>query len=233
MPEAPVHKLKKQEILWLSDHKCIHRHSYLSHYSCFLREVADKNKWEPGSNIPIPHRVGFFDIEASGLKANFGIMLCYCIKDSESDKIYEYCISKKEMEKDLDKKVIQHCVEDLSRFDRIVTYFGSRFDFPFTRTRAVYHNLYFPHYKELLHTDLFFVIRNRFSLGRKSLESAYNMLVGESHKTHYGRDYWVKALTGNEEALSYILDHCHWDVRDLEELYNKVEGFSMRRDLSI
>jgi len=461
--------------------------------------VADKYEWEAGTNIPIPHRVGFFDIEASGLKANFGIMLCYCIKDSESDKIYEYCISKKEMEKDLDKKVIQHCVEDLSRFDRIVTYFGcvtpghrvltsdlrwvpvetlqegdtllsfdeesnefwhkrkyakstvvhnipiqkeifeirledgttleatedhpwlvkrgqgsrssdkegywkfrktnelqhfnckepslfkllptwdtlksyeagyvsafvdgegsigqpkkseersdyglsviasqnegavldrylsslkdigyesstsrydpsnrkcvavqirggkanvlkflgevrpqklskldinkigiihqygepipivsikskgigtvmglgvsngtyivegfgshnSRFDFPFTRTRAVYHNLYFPHYKELLHTDLFFVIRNRFSLGRKSLESAYNMLVGESHKTHYGRDHWVKALTGNEKALSYILDHCRWDVKDLEELYYKVENFSMKRDMSI
>jgi len=33
--------------------------------------------------------------------------------------------------------------------------------------------------------------------------------------------------------LSYILDHCRRDVLDLEELYNVIQDFAMKRDLSI
>jgi uncharacterized protein YprB with RNaseH-like and TPR domain len=59
------------------------------------------------------------------------------------------------------------------------------------------------------------------------------MLVGTSHKSHFGRDYWVKAMQGDKESLDYIWEHNKWDVKDLETLYNKVSDFSMRTDRSI
>ena len=34
---------------------------------------------EPVIDKPINERIGFFDIEASNLKATFGYMFCYCI----------------------------------------------------------------------------------------------------------------------------------------------------------
>jgi len=233
MANAPVGKLKKKEIVWLGNHKCKHGHTYLEHYSCFTSEIASKHEWEPGSNIPIPHRIGYFDIESTGFQADFSIMLCYCIKDSMSDKIYGRCINRKEMQKDLDYNIVKSCIEDLKKFDRVVTYYGTGFDLPFLRTRALYHNLDFPGYSELLHTDAYYIVRNKFKLSRSRQGTASNILVGEARKTQYGRDQWTKALTGDKVSLGYIYDHCQKDTMDLEDLYNKIQKFSMRSDKSI
>jgi len=233
MPVAPVHKLKKQEIIWLSRHYCKHSHDYLSHYSCFLREIADKHEWEPGKNIPIPHRIGFFDIENFGFKADFGIMLSYCIKDSESDKIYGRHVTKKELETCADEKLVRECVKDLERFDRIVGFYSTKHDIPFVRSRAVFHKIPFPAIHSLCHTDVYYIIKHKFKLSRNSQQTAYNILVGESHKTHWGRDHWIKALRGDAESLSYILEHNKIDVLELEELYYAVSEYALRSDKSI
>lgn len=234
MPIAPVSKLKKSEIVWLANHYCKHSHTYLEHYNCYLAEVVKNPLFQKkrGEDIPMSQTIGYFDIESSNLKANFGIMFCYCIKDSESNKIYERLITKKEIETCLDKKVVQQCIKDLKRFDKIVTYYGTRFDLPFVRTRALYHKIPFPFYKELLHTDVYYMVRNKFCLHRNRLEVAYNALIGDSKKTHFN-EAWLKAMTGNKKALKYILSHCRIDVRELEELHKTVENFTMRSDRSI
>jgi uncharacterized protein YprB with RNaseH-like and TPR domain len=234
MALAPVSKLKKQEIIWLASHKCKHNHTYLDHYSCFMSEIAEKYKWEPGSNIPIPHRIGFFDIESTGFQGDFSIMLCYSIKDSESDKIYSDCVTAKDLKGDLDKRILINCIRDMKIFDRIVGFYSSKFDLPFCRTRAVYWNLNFPKYSELLHTDVYYIIRHKFKLSRNRQQTAHNILVGnETRKTHFGRDAWIKSMTGDKKSLDYILDHNKKDVLDLEELYYKVIDFSRKTNTSI
>ena len=160
-------------------------------------------------------------------------MYCYCIKDSQSDRIYQKIVNKRTLAKDLDKHVIEGCIKDLKKFDRIVTFYGAKFDLPFVRTRATYWQLPFPFYKTLLHTDIYYIVRNKFRIHSNRLETAYNTLVGKSRKTHFGRDYWIRAMQGDKESLSYILDHCRRDVLDLEELYNVIQDFAMKRDLSI
>ena len=57
---APVHRLKKIEIVWLAKHKCKHGHTYLEHYNCYLKEMPDGR---------IQEKVGFLDIETTGLDA--------------------------------------------------------------------------------------------------------------------------------------------------------------------
>ena len=218
---APVTRLKKKEIVWLNRHKCKHGHTYLSHYECYLKEN------------PLSEKIGYFDIEASGLQANFGIMLCYCIKVGGKKKILERVITAEELRTCLDKKVVEQCVKDLEGFDRIVTFYGKRFDFPFLRTRAVHMDIPFFNYGELIHEDLYFNIRYKFKLHSNRLENACRVLLGKTDKTHLDPNYWLRALQGDKESLDYILQHCRYDVKDLEKLYGKVYQFTRKTDTSI
>ena len=216
-----MHKIKKSELVWMNNHTCVHGHTYISHYNCYLLE-------NPGNG-----RIGYFDIETSNLKANMGIVYSYCIKDSKSDKIYERCITKKEiLSKDIDKPVIKQMIEDLKKFDRIVTYYGTRFDIPFIRTRAMIHDLPFPAYGDMIHTDLYFIVRNKFQLTRNSLAVACAVLLGDSFKTMIDYTYWMRAMQGDEKALGYILEHNRYDVIDTERLYNKVIDFKKYSETS-
>ena len=236
MAIAPVGKLKKKEIEWLGSHYCqAHRHTYLEHYNCFLNEVVKDKSWEPkrGTNMPIPHRIGFFDIENFGFRADFGIMLSYAIKDSESDNILGRPITKAELLSCADEKLVRDCVRDLKKFDRIVGFYSTKHDIPFTRSRAVFHKIPFPPIRSLLHTDVYYIIKHKFKLSRNSQQTAYNILVGESHKTHWGRDHWIKALRGDADSLFYIFEHNKIDVLELEELFYAVDEFTLRTDRSI
>lgn len=234
MPVAPVNKLKKKEIEWLGNHYCHCGHTYLEHYSCFLREVAQGKQWTVGKDkLPIPQNIGFFDIENFGFKADFGILLSYCIKDSESDNILGRHITKKELNTCGDEALVRDCVRDLKKFDRIVGFYSTKHDIPFIRSRAVFHKIPFPSVRSLLHTDVYYIIKHKFKLSRNSQQTAYNILVGESHKTHWGRDHWIKAIRGDEKSLEYILEHNKIDVLELEALFYTVDEFSLRSDKSI
>lgn len=220
--KAPVHRLKKIEIIWLANNYCkVHKHDYLQHYSCFLKEN------------PNQERVGFLDIEASNLDADFGIMLSYCIKDANSSKIWEGIVDKKGLDKYLDKQVVTKCIEDMQKFDRVVTYYGMRFDLPFIRTRSIVHGIDFPNYSSLVHTDVYFMARNKLKLSSNRLENVSRIVLGETNKTRIDAKYWVKALRGDKKSLNYILEHNRYDVIDLEKVYNKLLNFSNKTNTSI
>ena len=202
-------KFKKSEIIWLNDHHCKHHHTYLEHYNCFLAERPDQK------------RTGLIDIEATNLKADFGIVLCYCIKELGVDKIHEAVITKRDlsMKGYLDKRVMRKCIEDMKRFDLLVGYYSTGFDIPFLRTRALAHKLSFPPFGSIHHKDIYYIIRNRFQLSSSRLENASRVLLGHSDKTRIDSEKWILALQGNTHALKYIIEHCRNDVRDLEKLY--------------
>lgn len=219
----PVHRLKKDEIVWLNSHKCSHGHTYLSHYNCFITENPSKAK------------IGFIDIEASNLKANFGIILCYCIKVANEDKIYESCITKKEATQAEfpDKRLVQQLVTDIEQFDLLYGFYSTKFDLPFIRTRAISNGLAFPTFGSIKHKDIYYVVKNKFSLHSNRLEVACNELVGSSDKTHFDGNIWRTAVQGRKESLQYILEHCRADVCDLEKLTNKILEFAYPQVKSI
>lgn len=218
MALAPVHRLSKKEIVWLSQHRCKHRHTYLDHYSCYLEEVKPKE------------RIGYLDIECSNLNADYGIIFSYCIKPRGDDNILYRVITKGELKKCLDREVVKSLINDISQFDRIVTFYGTKFDIPFCRTKAVYHGLDFPEYGQLMHTDLYYTMKHKFKLSSNRLENSCRVLLGKTQKTRLDPIHWIKALQGDEESLEYILEHNKYDVIDLELLHDKIEGF--RRPVS-
>lgn len=221
---TPIHRLKKTEIVYLATHNCEHKHTYLTHYACYLRDHPDLE------------RLGFLDIEASNLDADFGIILSWCIKDANSKKIHEGRITRHDIESaeagDEDKRVVQELVGNLKYFDHVVTYYGTKFDIPYIRTRAVACGVDFPVFGTLKHTDLYYIVRHRFKLSSNRLENACRVIMKKTQKTRIDSKFWRGGARGDEASLAYILDHNRKDVLDLEALYQKVILFSRKVERS-
>lgn len=180
--------------------------------------------------------MGFLDIETSNLDADFGIILSYCIKDSLSPTILEGVITKKDIEAakagDEDKAVVIALVEDMQKFDRLVTYYGARFDIPYIRTRAMITNVEFPPFGSILHKDLYDVIKRKMRLSSNRLENACRQLLGKTEKTRFDGRYWRAGSRGDKKSLEFILDHNRKDVLDLEKLYNKTIQYVRKTNTS-
>jgi len=172
---------------------------------------------------PEKTRLGFFDIETTHLRANFGVMLTYCILDDATDKIFSRTITREEILHPAvrDRQVIKSLIDDLKHYDTIVTFYGTRFDIPFSRTRALIHGFDFPHHGTLKHKDVYYTVRHKFSLHSNRLENACRTLVGSTGKTSLLPDVWQRAAYGDPRALKYIVEHCKEDVKDLKRLYYK------------
>jgi len=220
---APITRLTKAEIVWLHKHRCkAHRHTYLAHYNCYLKEIGREEK------------IGFLDIEASNLKANFGIMLSYCIKPKGKRKILYGLITRKDLEAgDLDKRIVEQCIRDMLRFDRVVGYYSKRYDVPFIRTRALFWGLDFPEYREMYHSDVYDMAKKHLCLHSNRQAVVCETILGKTLKTRIDPGHWIKALQGDKVALAYILDHNKKDVKDLEKIYNKLVKFTSKANSSL
>lgn len=210
------HKLKKEELVKYATEKCQHRHTFLEHPSCFNNEIDSG-------------RLGFLDIEASNLKANFGIVLSYCIKDEKSNVVYGRHITKEEIQgkdKTYDKQLLTECIADMRKFKRLISYYGTGYDMPFLLTRALKWKLDYPLYGEIKHFDLYYLAKSKLNLHRKSLEVVTKWLDIEG-KNHVDWEHWEAAVFRQEKkSLEYILDHNKRDVIILQEAYERLIGYT-------
>jgi uncharacterized protein YprB with RNaseH-like and TPR domain len=222
---APVAQLRKDQIVRLSKLKCKHSHTYLDHWACYLEDYPGNFQEE---------RVGYFDIEANNLKADYGLMLSWAILDEKTGVTTFDCLSPKDARSaDEDKRIVQSCVDTLRNYDRIVTYYGSGYDFPFLRARALMTGVEFPKFGEIGHKDLYFTIRSKFALSSRRLENACRQLVGTTGKTRIDAKYWRAAVLGDQKAMAYIVEHNIADVDDLRKLYHKTIEYSKGTKVSI
>ncbi len=211
MSLAPVHRLKKDIINWLATHYCKkHGVPYLLHYgTCYLEEHPEMN------------RIGHFDLECSDLSADYSIILSYAILDDDGETLYGRKITKEELySKDLDKHIVEDCIKDLLRFNIITTFFGTRFDFPLLRTRALMNKVPFPIYGTLKHIDMFYVGKSKLKTRRKSLERVCRAVLGTTRKTEIMPHTIPRCVQGNKEELDKLFLHNIYDVQDLRDLYH-------------
>lgn len=224
MPSIPpITRLSKKEVDWLYLHKC-KRHScrFITHYSCYLSETKT------------PERVGYFDIETTGFKADWDIMLSYAILDGDTNKIYGRVLTPQEIQnKDEDKQLVKDLCQDLRKFDRIVGYYSDRFDFPFSRTRAEIYKLDFPVFGELVRTDLYWVAKGRFCMSRKSLENMCRNFGIESKGHRMYPEQWKGARRGVQKDLNFVWTHNKEDVYSTRELARRVMKYSRKTNTSI
>lgn len=200
--------------------RCIHRHTIETHPNCFRKGLIKREDWWHNK------RIGYFDIEANELKANWGLMLSWCIKDRDTDKIYSSIITKEELfNKDYDVRVTKELLEIMPEFDILVTYYGTGFDIPFVRTRATYWNqkldlgVKFPKYGSIYHWDLYYKVRQKYQLHNNRLGTA-TQFFGIEGKTHLDPEKMIDARYGDPEALKWLLHHNVEDVIILQRLHD-------------
>ena len=213
--------IPKQTILRLSKQTCRHGHSLIVHPTCLRKELGQEE------------RVGFIDGEMSNLAATFGYVISYCIKEADG-KIHERVLTPEEIKNHIfDKELIREFIADARQFDRLIGYYSTKFDIPFFRTRAIYWEFLFPLYSEIKHTDVYYIIRNKFKLHRNRLENACQFFDIPCKGHRLNPTIWQRAMSGDKRALKYILQHNREDVISLEQLYNKVNLYAQMNKRSI
>lgn len=206
-------KFTKAELLQMAVKRCKHRHTYLSHPNCYLEETGKSKK------------VGYLDIESGGLQANFDYMLTWCIKTRDKEEYNSGVITRDDIESyKFDKRILKELIESLKEYDTIVTYYGTKFDVPFIRTRAMMHKLDFLPFGAIQHKDCYYMVKMKMRLHRSSLDSACAAL-GIKGKNHIKGNFWMKAKLGDASALAYVLDHNKKDCQILEKLHKRLENY--------
>jgi uncharacterized protein YprB with RNaseH-like and TPR domain len=223
----PFNMKKMQLQIYLTGY-CKHRMPYAQHPKCFEKEIGDDPK------------IGIFDIETAwGFNADSGFMICYVINEYGTKKLYYDCITKKDVEYyqgmyiPIDKRVCSSLAKDLKRFNVLVTFNGTRFDIPYSRTRLLKHGLDFPKYGFVKHIDLYYIVKYKLKLRSNSLESACR-LFGIKGKNHVDFEIWQRASFGDKKSLDYILNHCKRDVTSCTKpLYKAIIEYARKSNRSV
>lgn len=208
--KANINRMSKEEIMWLVNNRCEkHGHRYISHFNCFLKDQK------------IKERIGYLDIEASNLKANFGIVLSWAIKDGQSDWVYYDHLTLKDVTKypeSEDKRILETCAETMREFDRIVTHYGGDFqyDLPYLRTRSIMMGVSFPKPGEIYHADTFAIAKRKLSLSSRRQDIIAEALFRKSLKSRINSAAWRGAVRGDASCIREVLDHNVRDVLELE-----------------
>jgi len=194
-----------QQLDWLIKQKCEHRHNFVRHFNCFIKEYNIKEKY------------AFLDIETSNLKADFGIVLCWCIQDEENNIYYDYT-TKEDVKKGYeDLRCVDSCIDTMKKFNRVIGHYSTYFDIPFLRTRAMIHGLDFPEYGTIWHTDVWKMAKTKLCLHSNRQDCVAESLQGKTIKTRIDHPSWRLAASGNAKAMEEVVDHCMHDVPDLKE----------------
>jgi len=223
--EVPVRKLTKAQLVWLGENKCRHSHNFLSHYTCFLAEKPDTS--------PLVEKIGIFDIETTGLKANWSHMLCWCVKEQGKDIIHQDLVTSREARDKNDKRIIKSAIKEIKKYDRILTYYGSGFDIPYVRTRAIGQGMSFPGYKDIYTTDLYFACRTKFRVHSNRLGAICEYFGIEAKNHPMTPSLWQRSGAGEKDALEEVLTHCREDVESTDKVFQMLLSHIMITKRSI
>lgn len=172
-----------------------------------------------------------WDIEATGLQATFGEMLCAAIKPfGKETKVFRvddtksFKDARKSGESWDDHELTVAVRDELAKYDIAVSYNGFNYDIPFINTRLIGHNESIL-LSTIKHVDLIGVSRRRLRLHSNRLEALLGHLQAETRKTPLEPELWRRAAKGERKALDQIVVHNIADVVSLEEAFRKLIPF--------
>jgi uncharacterized protein YprB with RNaseH-like and TPR domain len=165
-------------------------------------------------------RILAFDIEASNLAADFGIVLCVGFKEvgkGEAEVLNILDYSKGDLI-EAERKLLKNVTKRLLDSEIWLTHFGTWYDIPFLNTRLLYHRLPIipPSHP---HVDTWKISKNRLKLRNNRLITISEFLGTKEEKNSIKPEQWIRALGGHRASMDYIVEHCRRDVEVLEEAY--------------
>lgn len=161
-----------------------------------------------------------WDIETHSFHSNEGFIISSAIKPlgRKAIVILHENLGKNSLD---DKSVCVRTKEELEKADIIITFYGLGFDLKMLNSRLLY-------WKEeplspKLHIDLYRLGKRYFNTHRRSL-AVITEFLGIKGKNHVDIQYWKEAAwNGNEEAISYIVNHMIRDVGITEKLFYRLK----------
>lgn len=165
-------------------------------------------------------RILAWDLECSGLNADFGIVLCAGFKEVGRGRPEVYNLldySEGDLIK-AEKWLLKDVSTRLLDSDVWLTHYGTWFDIPFINSRLLYHKLpTLP--ANFSHLDTWKIGRNRLKLRSNRLVTISEFLGTQDKKDSIRPEQWIRALGGHRPSMAYIVNHCQKDVLVLEEVY--------------
>ena len=223
--KPPIRRLTKAQIEWLNEHYCKHGHTYLHDYSCLLSESP--------ADSPFHEKVGYLDIESTGLKGNWDFMLAYCLKAQGGEILGRHLTQQEITHYKFDKDLTKELISNVNKFDRVITYYGTKFDIPFIKTRAEKWGLNFPSYRDLWATDVYYIAKANLLLHSTRLMHVCDLLGIPSKGHKLDPDIWQKAQSGHVPSLEWIFQHCSEDVISLEMAHERLKKYTLPAKRSI
>jgi len=121
-------------------------------------------------------RIAVLDIETTGLHAEKAITVVAVVLDTRrrAGKVFRMWTPEGGVDVRAEKSGLRELWRYLSDFDHLITYYGSRFDIPFLRSRSA--GLRLRVGRLPAHIDLFYAVRHSLLLERRSLASVSRFL---------------------------------------------------------
>lgn len=174
-------------------------------------------------------KIVVFDIETSGLRADFSRMLSfgYLYYPSEKVKVISLldtnpkCEGCGRVDATSDKELVKKVYPILAEADLLVSWYGREgngFDAKFLNTRIIAAGLpALPHIPQI---DLWVTSRTRLALTSNRLVNVQEFLKLHDKKTPLLKETWGRANAGDARAIKYVIDHNRADVLVLKEAYD-------------
>jgi len=179
---------------------------------------------KPRNDLQKGLKVGIIDIESTGLRADFGYMVCVCFKDvNEKDlngKTHTLRIDdKRNSNQKSDKWLVKETIKKMNEYDLLLGWYSSQFDFKFINSRAIIHRLKPP--VKQYRRDLLYVARSNFKMRSNRLAVWSGIASGTNQKTTLTPEHHVGSIRGEKRSIDYIVKHCKIDVAETEKVYKR------------
>lgn len=185
-------------------------------------------------------KIGYLDIEATNLKANFGFILSWAmiVRNPYTNKIelkYDV-VNKKDFEDStksrkitMDARILKSLIKNIKGVNLLIGHYfhgWGKMDIPFIRTRCVYNGITdFPKYKEMRYGDTWTMAHKCYSLNSYRLDAVSDMLGVKTRKTPVTGLDWQLAQRGDKASLEYVLDHNIKDAKINYKVHKKIEEY--------
>ncbi len=160
-----------------------------------------------------------FDIETTGLRADFSVVLSTVIKPfGQPPKIYradEYPAWKAGHKAD-DRDICCDITNELSKHAIIVTHYGSGYDLPYTRAKLIRYGL--PPIPPMFALDTYRIAKANMLVSRRRLEALAEYLKLGKKSAVEGNLWMEAAMNGDKKAMDAIVAHNVQDCELLERL---------------
>lgn len=187
------------------------------------------------------NKIGYLDIETSGLTADFDIILSWAIltrdiKTGKIDTVYDF-VEKKDFDlahskadaNIIDKRVLESLVKEMVKCDCLIGHWfvgKHRHDMPFIRTRLAINCVPgLPKHKLMRYGDTQKWASLLYRLHSNGLDSVASMFNVSTHKTRLEPRVWQNACIGIKDDMKYVVTHNIKDCRITYEIHKGMEDY--------